>query len=107
MWSESNFTSDIICFLAVCMDVASRSQTTGLLKGDALVTYMKRPSVELAITILNGTPFRSDMKQTMSIQEAKFELRGEYRNKKKTKKTKKASLEQHALSCMPYKFYSL
>lgn len=27
-------------------------------KGDALVTYLKEPSVALAVQLLDGTPFR-------------------------------------------------
>ena len=53
---------------------------------------MKRPSVELAMTILNGTRFRENMRQTMTIQEAEFEMKGapKAKKKQKTKKPKKA-----------------
>lgn len=51
---------------------------------------MKRPSVDLATTLLNGTPFRPEMNQTMTVTEAHFEIKGEPKAKRsKTKKPKK------------------
>ena len=35
-----------------------RDKVSGMPKGDALVTYLKEPSVNLAVTMLDGTPFR-------------------------------------------------
>lgn len=35
-----------------------RDRASGVVKGDALVTYLKEPSVALATQILDGTPFR-------------------------------------------------
>ncbi|KAE8732627.1 hypothetical protein F3Y22_tig00001825pilonHSYRG00213 [Hibiscus syriacus] len=38
-------------------------------KGDALVTYLKEPSVALAVQILDGTPFRTDGKIHMPVSD--------------------------------------
>ncbi|XP_010930277.1 splicing factor U2AF-associated protein 2 isoform X2 [Elaeis guineensis] len=66
---------------------------TGRVKGDALVTYLKEPSVALAIQILDGTPLRPGGKIPMSVTKAKFEQKGEkfiakHVDKKKKKKLK-------------------
>ncbi|KAG2402167.1 uncharacterized protein HKW66_Vig0233630 [Vigna angularis] len=50
---------------------------TGRKKGDALVTYLKEPSVALAIQILDGAPFRPGGKIPMSVSQAKFEQKGD------------------------------
>ncbi|XP_031491071.1 uncharacterized protein LOC116258095 isoform X1 [Nymphaea colorata] len=73
---------------------------TGGQKGDALVTYLKEPSVDLAIQILDGTAFRPGAPHCMSVTRAKFEQKGEkfiakQLDKKKKKKQKK--LEQKIL----------
>lgn len=39
-------------------------------KGDGLVTYLKQPSVDLAIQILDGTPLRDGDSQTLTITQA-------------------------------------
>ncbi|XP_058770658.1 splicing factor U2AF-associated protein 2 [Vicia villosa] len=67
---------------------------TGRKKGDALVTYLKEPSVALAIQILDGAPFRPGDKTPMSVSLAKFEQKGEkfvskQVDNKKKKRTKK------------------
>lgn len=63
-----------------------------MVKGDALVTYLKRPSVELAIQILDGTKFRDNMGAMMSVTEAVFEGKPlEKEQKKKPKQKKKVS----------------
>ncbi|XP_010278734.1 PREDICTED: splicing factor U2AF-associated protein 2 isoform X2 [Nelumbo nucifera] len=68
---------------------------TGRKKGDALVSYLKEPSVVLAIQILDGTPLRPGGKVPMSVTQAKFEQKGDkfiakQVDKKKKKKLKKA-----------------
>ncbi|XP_033227268.1 HIV Tat-specific factor 1 homolog [Belonocnema kinseyi] len=58
----------------------------GELKGDALCTYIKIESVDLALNILDGWKIRG---KTLSVQRAKFQLKGEYDPAKKPKKRKK------------------
>ncbi|KAK1288470.1 hypothetical protein QJS10_CPB19g00731 [Acorus calamus] len=65
---------------------------TGRQKGDALVSYLKEPSVDLAIKILDGTPLRPGGKIVMSVTRAKFEQKGDtFRAKQVDKKKKKKS----------------
>lgn len=54
-----------------------RNKETGKAQGDGLVTYLKAPSVQLAIDILDGTALRHGAKEVMNITEAKFEQKGE------------------------------
>lgn len=56
------------------------------IKGDALCTYIKVESVNLALNILDGWKIRG---KTLSVQRAKFQLKGEYDPSKKPKKKKK------------------
>ncbi|XP_022742348.1 splicing factor U2AF-associated protein 2 isoform X1 [Durio zibethinus] len=73
---------------------------TGRKKGDALVTYLKEPSVALAVQILDGTPLRPSGKIPMSVSQAKFEQKGDKfitkqvdsRKKKKLKKAEERML---------------
>ncbi|KAJ0442707.1 putative RNA recognition motif domain, nucleotide-binding alpha-beta plait domain superfamily [Helianthus annuus] len=67
---------------------------TGRKKGDALVTYMKEPSVALAIQILDGSPLRPGDKINMSVTPAKFEQKGEKFVAKQVDKRKKKKLEK-------------
>uniref|UniRef100_A0A803L426 RRM domain-containing protein n=1 Tax=Chenopodium quinoa TaxID=63459 RepID=A0A803L426_CHEQI len=67
---------------------------TGKKKGDALVTYLKEPSVALATQILDGTPFRPEGKIPMSVTPAKFEQKGEKFIPKQTDKKKKQKLKK-------------
>ncbi|ONK57874.1 uncharacterized protein A4U43_C09F5090 [Asparagus officinalis] len=67
---------------------------SGRIKGDALVSYLKEPSVALAIKILDGAPFRPGGKIPMSVSQAKFEQKGDkfiakQQDKKKKKKLKR------------------
>ncbi|PAN41157.1 hypothetical protein PAHAL_8G021100 [Panicum hallii] len=62
---------------------------TGRKKGDALVTYLKEPSVALAVQLLDGTSFRPGGKTLMSVSPAKFEQKGDAFIAKKTDKQKK------------------
>ncbi|GFO33480.1 hypothetical protein PoB_005998500, partial [Plakobranchus ocellatus] len=55
----------------------------GNMKGDALCTYIKPESVELALNILDGWDVRG---HAIKVERAKFELKGEYDPKKKKKK---------------------
>ncbi|XP_020676666.1 splicing factor U2AF-associated protein 2 isoform X1 [Dendrobium catenatum] len=67
---------------------------SGKVKGDALVTYMKEPSVALATQILDGAPFRSDGKIPMSVTQAKFEQKGDKFITKQVDKNKKKKLKK-------------
>ncbi|CAN6339512.1 unnamed protein product [Urochloa humidicola] len=62
---------------------------TGRKKGDALVTYLKEPSVALAVQLLDGTSFRPGGKTLMSVSLAKFEQKGDVFIAKKADKQKK------------------
>ncbi|KAJ7534422.1 hypothetical protein O6H91_13G093700 [Diphasiastrum complanatum] len=68
-------------------------KSTGLQKGDALVTYLKEPSVELAMRILDGTPLRVGENLLMKVTQAKFEQKGETFIKKQQNKQKKKKLK--------------
>eukprot|EP00897_Mesotaenium_endlicherianum_P000914 jgi/Mesen1/10823/ME000093S10340 len=75
-------------------------RATGLLKGDGLVTYLKEPSVDLALRILDGAPLRPGDSRVMSVTLAKFEQKGDVFVKKaasKQKKKKAKQLEQKSL----------
>ncbi|KAM7272799.1 hypothetical protein ACFE04_027463 [Oxalis oulophora] len=67
---------------------------TGKLKGDALVTYLKEPSVDLALQILDGAPFRPGGKIPMVVTKAKFEQKGERFITKKVDSKKKKKLKK-------------
>lgn len=53
-----------------------RDSATGLLKGDGLVTFLKEPSVELAITLMDGATLRPGL-PPISVSKAKFKLKGD------------------------------
>ena len=63
----------------------------GNVKGDGLCSYIKHESVELALTILDGSDFEGN---TIKVERAKFELKGEYDPKLKPKKLSKKQLEK-------------
>ncbi|KAG7028435.1 HIV Tat-specific factor 1 [Cucurbita argyrosperma subsp. argyrosperma] len=67
---------------------------TGKTKGDALVTYLKEPSVALAMQILDGTPLRPGGKILMSVTQAKFEQKGDKFVSKKVDNKKKKKLKK-------------
>ncbi|XP_038703687.1 HIV Tat-specific factor 1 homolog isoform X2 [Tripterygium wilfordii] len=67
---------------------------TGRKKGDALITYLKEPSVALAIQFLDGTPFRPDGKIAMSVTQAKFEQKGDTFRAKQVDSKKKKKLKK-------------
>ncbi|GFZ14332.1 RNA binding (RRM/RBD/RNP motifs) family protein [Actinidia rufa] len=73
---------------------------TGKKKGDALVSYLKEPSVALAVQILDGAPLRPGGKISMSVTQAKFEQKGDKfvaRQADKRKKKKLQKVEQKML----------
>ena len=53
------------------------------IKGDGLCSFIKHESVNLALTILDGSELKGN---TISVGRAKFELKGEYDPKLKPKK---------------------
>lgn len=53
-----------------------------MLKGDALVSFLKEPSVALACQIYDGALFRHTMGTPMTVTPAKFEMKaGDYKPK--------------------------
>ncbi len=52
-----------------------RDKASNVPKGDGLVTYLKEPSVALAVTILDGSQFRPGQGQPMSVSVATFEAK--------------------------------
>ncbi|GAB2277149.1 hypothetical protein Dimus_011856 [Dionaea muscipula] len=67
---------------------------TGRKKGDALVTFLKEPSVSLATQILDGTPFRPGGTLPMSVTQAKFEQKGDKFKPKQNDNKKKKRLKK-------------
>ncbi|KAK4263447.1 hypothetical protein QN277_028850 [Acacia crassicarpa] len=67
---------------------------TGRKKGDALVSYLKEPSVALAIQLLDGTPLRPGGKIPMSVTHAKFEQKGDTFIAKQVDNKKKKKLKR-------------
>ncbi|XP_050302213.1 HIV Tat-specific factor 1 homolog [Anthonomus grandis grandis] len=63
-----------------------REPGTGYLKGDALCTYIKVESVELALKLLDGYEFKGKI---INVERARFEMKGEYDPKLKPKMRKK------------------
>lgn len=60
--------------LKMHLDAASRDED-GTGKGDGLVTYLKAPSVDLAIQILDGTPLRDGDTRIMSVSQVTSEYK--------------------------------
>lgn len=69
------------------MKVKLYRDSDGHLKGDALCTYIRVESVDLALKLLDGYDFKS---KKIKVERAKFQLKGEYdpKLKPKTKKRK-------------------
>lgn len=63
----------------------------GVPKGDGLCSYIKPESVQLALTILDGSELEGKI---VSVTRAKFELKGEYDPKLKPKKLTKKQLDK-------------
>ena len=78
---------------------------TGKLKGDGLVTYLKEPSVQLAIDLLDNAPFRYGMKQNMTVSKATFEQKGSTYNVRDTdsKKRKKKVVQLQERKALGWK----
>ncbi|XP_046436753.1 HIV Tat-specific factor 1 homolog [Daphnia pulex] len=63
----------------------------GQVKGDALCTYIKIESVELALKILDGSVLKD---KTVGVERATFTLKGNYDPTKKPRKRKKKDVEK-------------
>lgn len=63
-----------------------RDPGTGDLKGDALCTYIRIESVDLALNLLDGYLYKD---HKIKVEKAKFQLKGEYDPKLKPKMRKK------------------
>ncbi len=62
----------------------------GQFKGEALVIYFKEESVKLACDLLDDSPFRFSLKETIRVQPAVFQEKPE-------KVDKKVHVEKHVL----------
>ncbi|KAJ8713802.1 hypothetical protein PYW08_007422 [Mythimna loreyi] len=60
-------------------------------KGDALCTYIKIESVDLALKLLDGSDFKGNK---IKVERASFQLKGDYNPALKPKKKKKKELEK-------------
>ncbi|XP_050354343.1 HIV Tat-specific factor 1 [Nymphalis io] len=60
-------------------------------KGDALCTYIKIESVDLALKLLDGSDYKGNK---IKVEKAHFQLKGEYNPALKPKKKKKKELEK-------------
>jgi len=60
-------------------------------KGDGLCSYIKPESVQLALTILDGSEVEG---KVITVERAKFEMKGEYDPKLKPKKLTKKQIEK-------------
>jgi len=70
-------------------------KATGRPKGDGLVTYLRLPSVDLAVSIMHDTAFRPEMSTRMTVSAAKFEQKGsEYVAKEQTNEKKKQRIQK-------------
>lgn len=54
-----------------------------MMKGDGTVTFLLKPSVRLATTLMDGRPLRPGTTPMMRVQEAKFQLKGDFVAKRK------------------------
>lgn len=68
------------------MKVKLYRDAEGHLKGDALCTYIRVESVDLALKLLDGSDFKN---KKIKVEKAKFEMKGEYDPKLKPKMKKR------------------
>ena len=98
-WNEDEFVK----FMSKCgvLDIDVRTNKPkaklykdeeGNFKGDGLCTYLKVESVQLALTILDGSCIKPG--QAIKVEKAKFELKGNYNPKLKPKKLSKKEQER-------------
>lgn len=62
---------------------ACRDKESGIAKGDGTVTFLLRPSVRIATTIMHGRPLRPGGAPEMTVQEAEYQMKGDFVAKKK------------------------
>lgn len=98
-WGEEEFTKYMSKCGVVDIDVRTNKpkvklyrDSEGNFKGDGLCTYVKVESVQLALTIIDGASIKPG--ETITVEVAKFELKGEYNAKLKPKKLTKKELEK-------------
>lgn len=80
-----------------------REKETSQLKGDGSICYARPESIPLAITLLDGAPFRLDdttTGTTMTVEPAKFEQHGETFEQKKRAKISNAKRKVAKLATM-------
>lgn len=73
------------------MKVKIYMDANGYPKGDALCTYIRVESVELALNLLDGSEIRG---RRIGVQRAKFEMKGDYNPALKPKKVRKKDKEK-------------
>ncbi|RZC34657.1 HIV Tat-specific factor 1 -like [Asbolus verrucosus] len=73
---------------------------TGYLKGDALCTYIKVESVQLALNLLDGSDYKG---RKLKVERAKFQMKGDYDPKLKPKMKKRK--EKQKLKKMQEKLF--
>ena len=98
-WNEEEFVKFMQKCGVIDIDVRTNKPKVklykdedGNLKGDGLCTYMKIESVQLALTILDGSSIKPG--QAIKVEKAKFELKGDYNPKLKPKKLSKKEQER-------------
>lgn len=78
----------------------------GRLKGDALCTYLRIESVDLALKVLDGWDFKN---KKIKVERAKFQMKGEYdpklkpKMKKRKEKQKQKRMQEKLLDWRPEK----
>lgn len=98
-WNEDEFVKFMSKCGVVDIDVRTNKPKAklykdeeGNFKGDGLCTYLKVESVQLALTILDGSCIKPG--QAIKVEKAKFELKGSYNPKLKPKKLSKKEQER-------------
>lgn len=98
-WNEEEFVKFMSKCGVIDIDVRTNKPKAklykdeeGNFKGDGLCTYVKVESVQLALTIIDGSCIKPG--QAIKVEKAKFELKGDYNPKLKPKKLSKKEQEK-------------